>query len=85
MLLRKESLLDGYLCCKFCLVSSMELILILDCSILYLQSNDMNSLKNQFTQTICGFLYHFMYRYNLFFSFQEETFHTAHTIRMQIQ
>ena len=60
-LLRKESLLDGFLCCKFCcrhwhdvemssfcLLTSMGLILISNCSLLHLHSNDMNSWKSFF-------------------------------------
>ena len=31
---------------SFCLLASMELILIPNCSLLYLHSNDMNSLKS---------------------------------------
>ena len=33
---------------SFCLLASMELILIPNCSLLYLHSNDMNSLKSLF-------------------------------------
>ena len=34
--------------CSFCLLASMELILVANCSSLYLHSNDMNSLKSIF-------------------------------------
>ena len=33
---------------SFCLLASMELILIPNCSLLYLYSNDMNNFKNIF-------------------------------------
>ena len=32
--------------CSFCLLASMELIFTPNCSLLYLHSNDMNSLKS---------------------------------------
>ena len=57
-LLKKEVLLDGFLCWKFCcrhksnvvmhsscLLTSMELILIPSCSLLYLHFNDMKCSK----------------------------------------
>ena len=58
--LEKRVILDRFLCCSlvvdisvlkmhsFCLLTSMELTLIPDCSLLYLHSNDMNSLKSVF-------------------------------------
>ena len=60
-LLRKESLLDAFLYCKyccrhewctmhnFCLLTSMELILIANCSLLYSYSNNLNIWKIKFT------------------------------------
>ena len=43
--------------CSFCLLTSMELILIPNCSLFYLHSNDMNSLKSLFLKKSFSYEY----------------------------
>ena len=64
LLLRKELLLDGFPSvsfvvdmhnvemCSFCLLASMEQILIPNCSLLYLHSSDMISFKSVFLKKV---------------------------------
>ena len=65
LLLRKEVVLDEFpsvswfyrhdtlqRCIFVCLLASMEMILMPNCSLLYLHSNDMNSFKNEFLKKV---------------------------------
>ena len=50
---------------SFCLLASMQLILIPNCSLLYLHSNGVNSLKNVFLKKKYIYIY-ISYKYNCY-------------------